>query len=463
MIRTLHDEHIHFMISTWSNPRGVAGDALAAAHLQIENGHDYIELTNPAARAMRWEYVQKAFFSIGTDGWWQDCTEPNDWSDIMEDRQFFSGSSNRVRNAYALFASQSTYEGQRSQDPSKRVVILTRSAFPGIQRYGTGCWSGDIFGDWQTFRAQVTNGLSFSLCGIPYWTTDTGGFFRPKDQFSSPDYNELLQRWFAWSTFCPILRIHGGDTATEMWKWPMAEKTLKFFDALRYRMLPYNYSVAWMTTSGGYTPMRALPFDFPADGKAATIDDEFMSGPALLVSPVTQPHETPATPAPAGQGVQQRPVYLPSGAGWIDFWTGKSLAGGQTVLADAPIDRIPLHVRAGSILPLGPACDYAGEHPAGPIELRVYPGSDGAFNLYEDEGDNYNYEKGVYAVIPIMWNQREQSLTIDRRRGNYPGMIQSRAFHIVLVRPAHGVGADETADADREITYNGDPITVSLK
>ena len=452
MIRTLHDEHLHFMISTWSNPHGEAGDALAAAHLLIDNGNNFVEVTNPAARAMRWFYVNKAFFSIGTDGWWQDCTEPNDFGDVMEDRQFSSGSSNRVRNAYPLFASQSTYEGERAADPSKRVVILTRSAFPGIQRYGTGCWSADISGNWDTFRKQVTNGLNFCLSGIPYWTTDTGGFFRPGDQMTSPDYNELLQRWFAWSTFCPILRIHGNQTETEIWKWPLAEKNLTAFDALRYRLVAYNYSVAWMTTNHGYTPMRALPFDFPNDPKAAAIDDQFMSGPAIMVSPVTQAF---------GAAKPTRSVYLPAGTGWTDFWTGQKYDGGQTITVDAPLDQIPLHVRAGSILPFGPALQYADEKPHNPLELRVYTGADGAFTLYEDEGDNYHYEEGVYATIPIRWNEAAHQLTVGKRAGQFPGMLAQRTFRVVWVAPDHGVGGESTEAADTTIHYTGDEVRVT--
>ncbi len=453
MIKTLHDEHLHFMISTWSNPHGEAGDALAAAHLLIDNGNNFVEVTNPAARAMRWFYVNKAFFSIGTDGWWQDCTEPNDFSDIMEDRQFYRGSANRVRNAYALFASQSTYEGQRAADPSKRVVILTRSAYPGIQRYGTGCWSADISGNWDTFRRQVTNGLNFCLSGIPYWTTDTGGFFRPGDQMTNPDYNELLQRWFAWSTFCPILRIHGCGTETEFWKWPLAEKNLEAFDALRYRFLPYNYSVAWMTTHRGYTPMRALAFDFPDDPKALAVDDQFLSGPAVMVSPVTQAFG--ANPHPT------RAIYLPAGTRWIDFWTGQGYDGGQTITADAPLDRIPLHVRAGSILPFGPALQYADEKPQDPLELRVYRGADGAFALYEDEGDNYHYEQGGHATIPMRWNEAARKLTIGQREGHFPGMLARRTFRIVWVAPGHGTGAESSASADAEIHYTGDAVSVA--
>jgi alpha-D-xyloside xylohydrolase len=454
MIRTLHDEHLHFMISTWSNPHGEAGDALAAAHLLIDNGNNFVEVTNPAARAMRWFYVNKAFFSIGTDGWWQDCTEPNDFSDVMEDRQFYSGSSNRVRNAYPLFASQSTYEGQRAADPSKRVVILTRSAWPGLQRYGSGCWSADIEGTWESYRRQVTNGLNFCLSGIPYWTTDTGGFFRPYvDQVNNPDYNELLQRWFAWSTFCPILRVHGNQTETEMWKWPLADKNLEAFDALRYRFLPYNYSVAWMTTHRGYTPMRGLPFDFPGDPKAAAVDDQFMSGPAIMVSPVTKAF---------GNAHPNRPVYLPAGTRWTDFWTGQGYDGGQTITADAPLDQIPLHVRAGSILPLGPALQYADEKAADPLELRVYRGANGSFTLYEDEGDSYRYEQGVYATIPMRWNDTAHTLTIGKREGGFPGMLASRIFRIVLVSPGRGIGAGPAASIDGEVHYAGNEISVPV-
>jgi alpha-D-xyloside xylohydrolase len=476
-----------------------------------------------------------------------------------------------------------------------------------MQRYGAAAWSGDINGNWETFKRQIPAGLNFSLTGIPYWTTDTGGFFHPGDQYTSAYYNELLARWFQWSTFCPILRIHGYQTETEMWKWlPETQKILLAYDELRYRMLPYNFSVAWKVTHEGYTFMRALPMDFRADARVAGISDQFMFGPAFLVHPVTRAMDNvqvppPATiPAeflhtpegqpgiavqyfegtnfekPAGKSIDPkveytwpgppqanppggltgfnnfsarwegtltapeegeyeiglegddgfrlwldgklvvedwaaRPAlykgtkialrkgqvlplkieyyqgggnrilrlnwrtpsqlkeflgtkaglkhamatYLPAGANWYDFWTNEHFTGGRTVSKNCPLDTLPLYVRAGSIVPLGPVQQYANEKPADPIELRVYRGANGALDLYEDEGDNYNYESGTYATIPLRWDEKTQRLTLGARKGRFPGMLAQRTFHVVWVGRNHGAGIAAEANPDTIVHYSG--------
>ena len=450
MLAELHTNHFKYMISVWSNPQGIAGKALAAMTNGLIPRSQWMDVYNPAVRSLRWKYMDQAFFSIGTDAWWQDATEPGDDGNSVNGVRCFLGSANRVRNSYPLFASQATYEGQRATDSSKRVVILSRSAYPGQQRYAAAAWSGDISGDWLTFERQLRGGLNFSLTGLPYWTTDTGGFFHPGGQYQSQDYNELLTRWFQWSTFCPILRIHGFTTETEIWKWlPATQTSLIAFDQLRYRMLPYNYSVAWKITSEGYTPMRALVMDFPNDKNVLAIADEYMFGPAFLACPVTTAKAT------------NRAVYLPSGTSWVDFWTGEPVAGGSTVTANAPISILPLYVRAGSIVPLGQVVQYAMEKPADPIELRVYRGADGRFTLYEDEGDGYNYEKGKYATIPFEWNEARQTLTIGKRSGKFPGMLTERTFHVVFVSPGHGTGMAVESNADAVIHYTGKAVTVS--
>jgi len=454
MIAELHTNHFKYMISVWSNPSGIVGKALASlTNGVIPHPHSsdaWMDVYNPAVRDLRWKYMDSAFFSIGADAWWQDATEPGDDGNSVAGVKIFTGSANRVRNSYPLFASEASYEGQRNTDPGKRVVILSRSAYAGQQRYAAAAWSGDISGDWLTFARQLRGGLNFSLTGLPYWTTDTGGFFHPRDQYKSPDYNELLTRWFEWSTFCPILRIHGNGTATEMWNWlPATQTNLLAFDQLRYRMLPYNYSVAWKITSEHYTPMRALMMDFPADRQVLPVADEYLFGPAFLVSPVTTPQAT------------SRPVYLPAGTKWVDFWSGETLAGGNTVTANAPLNILPLCVRAGSIVPLGPVMQYATEQPADPIELRIYRGADGKFTLYEDEGDSYAYEKGVSATIPFAWDERKRSLTIGKRSGSFPGMLKERAFRVVFVSPHHGAGMAAEANADAVVHYTGKSVTVS--
>jgi alpha-D-xyloside xylohydrolase len=448
MIKALHDQHVHFMISVWSNPAGPTDAELKAHHATLGNT-SWFDAFNPIARDIRWKHINDTVFSIGTDAWWQDATEPGDDGNAMETNATVIGAGCRYRNAYPLFAQQSIYDGQRAADPSKRVCILTRSSYLGEQRYAAALWSGDIRGDWPTFRRQIAAGLNVCLTGLPYWTTDCAGFFRPPHQYENADYNELLERWFQFSTFCPVLRVHGYQTETEMWKWPLAKDVLLKYDRLRYRLLPYNYSVSWQVTHAGYTMMRALPMDFASDTQALNIADEYMFGPAFLVSPVTEPSAT------------TRSIYLPAGTTWTDFWTGESTDGGRIIQAPAPRDTLPLMIRAGSILPIGPAMQYADEKKADPIELRIYPGADGHFDLYEDEGDNYNYEKGTYAIITLTWNDKTKTLTIGQRQGTFPGMLQSRSFHVVLVGKGHGIGDGDTEKADNVVSYSGDAVAVS--
>jgi alpha-D-xyloside xylohydrolase len=336
----------------------------------------------------------------------------------------------------------------RRADRSKRVFILTRSAYAGQQRNAAVTWSGDIQGTWDVFAKQIPDGLNFTYSGIPYWNTDTGGFFSGDPQ--DPSYAELFTRWYQFSAFCPMFRVHGTNHPKEMWCFPDAtEKILIDYDRLRYRLLPYIYSVAWRVTHENYTMMRGLVMDFPHDPNVFTIPDEYMFGPALMVNPVTKPEAS------------ARAVYLPE-AKWIDFWTGENTAGAQTIQAPAPIDRLPLYVRAGSIIPYGPEVQNAMV-PEDPIELRVYPGADGAFTLYEDENDNYNYEKGVYATIPFTWNEKEQVLTIGARSGSFPGMLEKRTFRVVWVSPGHGAGLDSTAKPDAEVSYSGEAVQVPFR
>ena len=452
MIAELHTNHFKYMISVWSNPGGIVGKALASMTDGLLGRSGWMDVYNPAVRKLRWKYMDAAFFSIGTDAWWQDATEPGDDGNSVNNVQSFLGSANRVRNSYPLFASEATYQGQRGTDASKRVVILSRCGYAGQQRYSTATWSGDVSGDWLTFARQIRAGLNYSITGLPYWTTDTGGFFHPRNQYASTDYNELLTRWFQMSTFCPILRIHGYGTSTEIWNWlPETQTNLIAFDQLRYRMLPYNYSVAWKITSERYTPMRALMMDFPRDSKALMISDEYMFGPAFLVNPVIMPHAA------------SRQVYLPAGTKWIDFWTGETVGGGTTLTAKAPLEILPLYVRAGSIVPLGPVMQYATEKPADPVELRVYRGADGQFTLYEDENDSYDYEKGIRATITFEWNDARQTLTIGKRNGKFPGMLNERTFHVVLVSPGHGNAMGSETQFDATVHYAGKKVTVDGK
>jgi alpha-D-xyloside xylohydrolase len=350
---------------------------------------------------------------------------------------------------FPLLDTSAVYEGQRAASDQKRVFILSRSAFAGIQRNGVTAWSGDLNSDWIDYRRQIPAGLNFSLSGIPYWTTDIGGFV-----FGNPDdaaFRELFVRWFEYGTFCPIFRVHGtrGPAGNELWSYGAdAQKILVSYDRLRYRLMPYIYTLAWKTTSEGYTPMRALMMDFRGDARAINTGDEFMYGPAILASPVTEP------------GATTRRVYLPK-AKWYDFWSGTVLEGGREMDAAAGIERIPLYVRAGSILPLGPDEEFASEKAADPIELRIYRGADGDFTIYEDENDTYDYEKGVYSTIPLRWDDAQGVLTIGERAGKFPGMLGTRTFRVVMVGEGRGVGIAPSETAEKILSYSGKVVTVA--
>ncbi len=403
-----------------------------------------MDFFNPAAAAFFWRNLSARLLSLGVDAWWLDATEPE--NDDLEGRTTRAGPGEKMRNVYPLFVTKTVYEGQRNEAPDRRVLILTRSAFPGVQRYAAATWSGDIGCDWDAFRRQIPAGLGYMMTGMPWWTTDCGGFFRPgPGQFTDPDYQERFIRWFQFATFCPLQRVHGYQTDTEPWRYgPTVEEHVHRFLDLRYRLLPYIYSEAARVTFDGSTLMRPLVMDFPDDPLALAQEHQYMFGPALLVSPVLKP------------GAAEWDVYLPnSPGGWIDFWTGDTREGGCTAKSPAPLDRIPVHARAGSIVPLGPCGQYSGEMPPDPIELRVYAGADARFILYEDDGVTYGYENGARATIPMDWNEGSQTLTIGTRQGSFPGLRESRTMRIVWVRPGRGVGIAPVGIADAEVRYDG--------
>jgi alpha-D-xyloside xylohydrolase len=373
-------------------------------------------------------------------------------------------------NAYSLLHTQGLYEGQRSVGLEKRVVNLTRSAYLGQQRYATIVWGGDVSAKWTVFRKQIADGLNFCVTGMPYWTIDIGGFFvkkRPEYWFWNGDYEqgvedlgycELFVRWFQYGAFLPMFRVHGTDTPREIWRFgrpgEMMYEALVQALKMRYRLLPYIYSLAGWTTHQHYTPMRMLPFDFRRDPETYDVNDQFLYGPALMVCPVTKPmyYEKDSMPI---EGVEKtRAVYLPKGAGWYDFWTGQFYAGGQTIRAAAPLDILPVFVRAGSILPIGPDIQYANQPTNEPVELRIYPGEDCRFTLYFDENDNYNYENGAFVTVDIEWNEKERCLTIGDRQGYYSGMSDSISFQVVLM-------ADDGTSGDRtRIEYQGERLSI---
>jgi len=457
MVDSLHDQHVHLMISVWPyfrpgspvyddmDKQGFFIDRTKVAGFHPARMALY-DAFNPKARDYYWGLMNKALFQIGADAWWLDTTEPETEGradNLLTTNKVAIGNGARYANEFPLMTTTAVYEGQRKASDQKRVFILSRSTYAGAQRNAAATWSGDIDPNWETFRRQIPAGLNYSLSGLPYWTTDIGGFVvaNPDD----PAYRELYVRWFEFGAFCPIFRAHGtrSTNQNEIWSYgPDAQKILTSYDRLRYRLMPYIYSLAWRTTHDGYSIMRPLVSDFRGDARAQNVGDQFLFGPSILVSPVTEP------------GATQRHIYLPD-ATWTDFWTGASMRGGKSLDVEAPLDREPLFVRAGSIVPLGPDLQYAAEKPADAIELRIYPGADGSFTLYEDDGDTYNYEKGTFATIPMRWDDNSRMLTIGDRTGSFPGMQQQRTFQVVVVRQGHGTGIEPTGESERFIRYDG--------
>jgi alpha-D-xyloside xylohydrolase len=479
-MQALHsDYHTHLMISVWPKMSDRSSDyAEMIQHqgfLYPDDGSPFYDAFNADARALYWKQANEGLFSKGIDAWWCDATEPElDGWDLNSDAYRIKmkpkiGSGARYLNAYSLVHSKGIYENQRLTTDKKRIVNLTRSAFAGQQKYATITWSGDIVAKWEVFKNQIPAGLNFCMAGLPYWTTDIGAFFIQSAKvgklgrgawfrngdfdggLADDNYKELYVRWFQFGAFCPIFRAHGTDFPREIWRFgepgSWAYDALLKFDNLRYRLLPYIYSMAWKISNEGYTLMRGLVMDFRHDHQVFEIGDQFMFGTSILVNPVTKPKAT------------FREVYLPLGSNWYNFWTGKKYSGGQTLPVPAPIDEIPLFIKAGSIIPMGPFIQYATES-VDPIEIRIYPGADGNFTLYEDENDNYNYEKGVYSTIDFKWDDKSRQLIIEDRKGEFPKMLKSRKFYIILITEGKGVGVDLVQNPDKIIQYDGKKIVV---
>ena len=487
MIKNVHRKHAHFMISIWASfgPQTQQFRELAEKNLLLpfetwpQSGLSHIwpprkdypsgvkvyDAFSPEARAIYWKHL-KRLYDYGTDAWWMDSTDPDFFNPRESDyaHPVYGGTWRSQRNAFPLETVRGIYQSQRKDDRGKRIFIMTRSSYAGQQHYGSNMWSGDVNSSWDMLRKQVPAGLSFSLTGNPNFNTDIGGFFcgsyntqGPASAPRNPQFQELYVRWMQYGLFCPVFRSHGADAPREIWQF--GKKGEPIYDAiekmirLRYRLLPYLYSTAWQVTSNNDSYMRPLFADFAADKKVWNMTDEFLFGRSILAAPIVDPQYTEEkiirTDAMTGWDRQRvsdgSPVgeidwhatktatkYLPKGAVWYDFWTNKQYKGGQTVTLETTIDRVPMFVRAGSILPLGPEMQWVGEKKWDNLELRIYPGADGIFMLYEDEGDNYNYEKGAYSVIQFSWNDKTHTLTIGDRQGSYPGMLQNRRFAVVL-------------------------------
>jgi alpha-D-xyloside xylohydrolase len=494
MVRTLHDDlNARIMISIW--PKFYVGtkhfeEFKANGWLYMHNvgkglrdwvGPGYVSTFfdpfSEDARNLYWKHVNEKLFGKGFDAWWVDATEPDLQSNVSPDERVLRvhpnalGTAARYENAFSLVMSKGIYENQRKTRPNQRVFILTRSAYAGQQRYAAVTWSGDVASRWYDLKAQVPSGLNISLSGIPYWTTDIGGFsvesrfinlFNPEthEVIADPDdpnleeWREFNTRWHQYAAFLPLFRSHGEFPYREMFYIASddhpAYQTMFDYNKLRYRLMPYIYSLAGNVTHNNYTMMRALVMDFGSDANVLNIGDQFMLGPALLVNPVT------------GYKIRSRPVYLPAGTGWYDIKTGMYYEGGQTIQADAPYTDIPIFVREGSILPCGPAIRYMTEKPADPIRLFIYTGADGSFTLYEDEGVNYNYEQGKYSIIPLLYNEVAGSLTIGIRQGEFPRMLQTRTFEIMWIGAGdENPGLDFDSEPDAIITYDGNEVMVS--
>ena len=487
MTQEIHDLHAKLMVSIWP--------------IMTNNGPNHIEMKNKGfllgnqatydafreeARDLYWQQTNEGLFSHGVDGWWCDCTEPfeADWQGEIkpepEERLRINTEESKKYldpgyiNAYSLLHSKGIYEGQRQTTDEKRVINLTRSAFAGQQKYATITWSGDISANWETYRKQIAAGLNFCATGNPYWTLDIGGFFvAKKDQwfwdgdydegYHDLGYRELYVRWLQYGTFLPMFRSHGTDTPREVWRF--GEPGTVFYDTivkyikLRYRLLPYIYSIVGWITHHGYTMMRALPFDFRHDPKVYDIDDQFMFGPAFLVNPVTTPMYYDRESVKLEGVPKTRSVYLPAGVDWYDFWTEQRFNGGQRIEAKADLATMPLYIRAGSIIPIGPSIQYTSQTSTEPLEIKIYPGEDGEFLFYDDEGDNYNYEQGQYATILFRWYDKDKRLVIEERQGSYPGMQENLDLLVTIVQPnEHG----EFSNWQKQIVYSGQQTIIQF-
>lgn len=518
MIDDIHNLNAHLLISIWSSfgPKTPQFQEMKGKNMLMDfqtwpqsakevwppdmnfpSGVQVYDAYNPEARDLYWKYLNKGLFSLGIDGWWMDSTEP-DHLDIKPedfDNKTFLGSFRKVRNAYPLMSVGGVYDHQRETSSVKRVFILTRSAFAGQQRYGANTWSGDVNSSWENLRNQIPAGLNFSLCGIPYWNSDIGGFFagayNKKGNNGSgsknSSYRELYVRWLQFGAFTPMMRSHGTDIPREIYQFGQKGETI--YDAiektihLRYSLLPYIYSTAWKVTNKQSSMMRALVMDFNQDEKVKNISNEYLFGQSILVAPVVNAQYTTEVIVKTNEDTgwdktedkdnpknleidfsqkKSKKIYLPAGTQWYDFWTNIRYKGGQEIEKETRIDEIPLYIKAGGIIPFGPKVQYADEKKWDNLEIRIYEGADGEFTLYEDEGDNYNYEKGKFATITFRWNDSKKVLTIEQQKGEFDGMIKQRKFKIVKVSTNPDKQNRDRAEFNKVVDYTGNTILVKL-
>ncbi|MFB9863864.1 TIM-barrel domain-containing protein [Rufibacter immobilis] len=484
MIDEVHANKAQIMISTWPkfyegieaykqfDQKGLLYKTSINEQIRDWIGKGYVstfyDAFNPEGRRMFWNLINEKLYKMGIDAWWQDASEP----DILSNTSIahrkalmnptYLGSADKYFNAYVLQHNKGIYEGQRSTNPNDRVFILTRSAFGGLQRYGAATWSGDIAATFEEMGRQIPAGLNFSLSGLPYWTTDIGGFFvenkydrGPMTPAAQEEWRELNTRWYQYGTFTPLYRSHGQYPFREVFNIApedhKAYQSIVYYNKLRYRLMPYIYSLTGQVYHQHGTIMRPLVMDFGADKNVHNIGDQFMFGPSLLVNPVYV------------KGATKRNLYLPANTSWYNLYDGSYQKGGKQITADAPYERLPLFVKEGSILPFGPELQYTAEKPAETITLYVYGGKDASFELYEDENTNYNYEKGKFATIPITYQEASKTLTVGKRQGEFNGMLRNRTFQVVYVQPGKAKKLQFDAQPDATIAYTGSAKAVKLK
>lgn len=487
MVNHVHKQNAHLMISIWASfgPWTDQYKELEKMNALIpfdtwpsNSGTKVYDPFNEKARDLYWKYL-KPMHDMGMDAWWTDSTEPDHFNvkDSDFDLMTADGSFRSVHNAYPLMTNKGIYEHQREVSDNKRLFLMTRSSYLGQQHYGSFSWSGDVTSSWESMQKQIPAGLNYSLCGIPFWTTDLGGFFGwlYNDDVKNVAYQELHVRWFQWGCFQPMMRNHcSSPMLNEIYTFgkegDWAYDAQKRIIELRYRLLPYIYSLDGAVVQEDGTMMRPLVMDFADDRKAILLDDEYMFGKNILVCPVTEPLYTKKVEG--NKGVTIVPdvakasapveVYLPKGTKWIDFWTNETVEGGQNLKRECPVDILPLYVKAGSILPLGPKVQYATEKKWDNLDICIYPGADGEFVLYEDESDNYNYEKGMFSTIKLHWNDASRTLTIEDRKGEFPKMLKRRNFRITLMQPSKQSAETVMTSPDKKVTYSGKKLVVKL-
>ena len=493
MLDSVHALHGRFMISVWpkfydtvKNYKELDSKGWMYHQAIKDDIHDWLgfrgsfyDAYDAGARKMFWRQMDENLYTkykFGIDAWWMDASEPNvrDCTPMWYRKALSGptalGTSTEYFNAYSIVNADAIYNGQRSVNPNQRVFLLTRSGFAGEQRYSTATWSGDIATRWEDMRAQMTAGLNYSMAGLPFWGMDQGGFCvenryvaaqqefdkTGKENADLKEWRELQARWNQFGCFVPLYRAHGQWPLREVWNIAPADhpayKTIVAYDKLRYRLMPYLYSMAGMVHLKDYTMMRGLVMDFNGDEKVLDIKDQWMFGSALMACPVGEYQK------------YSREVYLPKQKGWYDFYTGTYHAGGQTIVADAPFDKIPVFIPEGAILPIGPEMQWSDEKKPELIDLYVYAGKDGSYTLYEDEGTNYNYEKGKYAVIDFKYDDARKLVTIGARKGSFDGMLQKRRFNIILVdqKKQQGVNLAKSPKG-KVVKYAGQAMTVKLK